>query len=405
LTRDISVMPKYEYFRCITCETRHYRIHELAPIKETPIIGFHKDAGCELEYFTDATHKAYLQSITPDSNTSSSTSIKKKRSMKWFIHKGRIFNRMGFYFSRTDYPEISPESFRGYVHDAIKKGLIERVKNSQIPSYRVVGELSDNKERGAVTLKRMGVGLEFEKILRDACLSYPKIHDIRLKVPTTELYKYLSQSRPAGKKNGRINLGKFQLKPYTFATISAYPNTVEIIIECSRLPIIYDTSGAQELIAMLGELRGRLMFGTHYQADGEVPSVLDWIVTNYHFNKDGRQYSGKRFEIKVKEMCAGMFRFYSKRFPDGVTRPRLEQIRSPNTKVLDEIAKMIKTDNFVRNTAGIKLTHEEARQVLDIIPESSFVPDDINQFSRQPIMIMMSGTSFFNPIQDGVFSF
>lgn len=400
-----SLQPSYTYFRCITCETIPQRIHELAPIKGVPIIEFHKGADCKIEYFTNDTCREYSQSVTPDGNTNRGIGGKKKHSMMWFIHKATIINRMGFDFSRDDFPEITAESFRKKIHDARKKELIEKVSNSLVPSFRVIGEPT-NKERGTVTLKRMGVGLEFEKLLQDTCISYPKIHDIRIKIPTEGLHRYLKQSCPMNKKNGRIYLGKYQLKPYTFATISVYPSMAEIIIECSRLPIVYDTNGAQELIVMLTELRDKLMFRTHFQVNDDIPSALEWIVTQYHFNKDGRsrQYSGEHFEVKVKEMCAGMFRFYDKRFPDGITRTRLEQIRSPQSNVLDVITEMIKTDHFVHGISGIKLTREEARKILDIMPNMDDSDSVFLDSSKKPVIIV-NWSSFFNPMQDRLFSF
>jgi len=397
---------KFTRFRCITCELDPYPIHEMVPVKDIPVIDFHKNAGCELEYFTDETYKEYKKLVTQDSNTSNNNRHTKKYSMKLFIHKARIKNRMGFDFNRDDFPEITEGNFRQYILRATRQGLIEKVKNSLVPSYRVIGE-STGRSYDVVTLKGMGVGLEFEKILRDTCISYPKIHDIRLKTSTEGLHEYLRRLYPVNKKNGGIKIPTFNPRPFTFLIVSVYPKTIEITIECSRMPIIYDTVGAEDFVLVLSEVRERLLSMTKYNREILIPSVLEWIVTQYHFNKDdhSKQYSGERFEVKVKEMSAGMIRFYSKSFSNGVTRPRLEQIRSPNTKILDEITKMIKTDNFVHNTAGIKLTHDEAHQILDIIPESSLVPDDINQIPKQPIMIMMSGTSFFNPIQDGVFSF
>lgn len=380
---------KTKYFRCVTCESPVYLIHKYAPNKEIPIIDFHKD--CKIEYYTAKQYKEYANTVTPKSHTT--------YNITWFLRKGRIINRMGLDFDRGDYPELTASNFRQYVRRAIKKGLIEKTDNFMVPSYRLVGEKT-GKNYAKVTREGMGVGLEFEKILRDTCIAYPKIHDIRIKTNIEGLYEILGEKYSKGKGNGRISLDRIALRPYIFATISVYPKTLEVSIACSRNPVIYDTKGAQEFVLMLSEIQ--MMIMSEAGSDQVmIPSILEWIVTQYHFNKDGnsKQYSGQQFEVKVKAMNAGLIRFYSKLFPDGITRTRLEQIRSPHTVILDEIRQMIKTDNFINNKQGITLTSEEASDILDIIPEArSDKPQNIN------LTVTLNGRNY-NPFQESLFSF
>ncbi|WP_268542359.1 hypothetical protein [Candidatus Nitrosotenuis cloacae] len=402
---------KYTHFRCSTCKSAVYPIHEIAPIKDIPMIDFHKKFGCEIQYLTYDEYAEYRKSVTQNSNsntnsnTNSDANRKKPRfSMKRFLHACMIINRMGFDVVRDDFPELSDVNFRQYILRATQAGKIETVIGGLTPSYRIVGEAT-GKQYGVVTLKRMGVGLELEKTLRDTNIAYPKIHDIRLKTPTEGLHEYLSKIYPVNKTNGRIKLPVFNPRPFTFLTVSVYPKTIEIIIECSRMPIIYDVYGAQDFILMLSEIRERLLFKTKYNREIKIDSVLEWIVTQYHFNKDeeSKQYSGEHFEVRVKDMSVGTIRFYSKLFPDGVTRTRLENIRNPNASVLDEVGKMIMTGNYVRNTSGIKLTSDEARKVLDIIPNSSNANNDTK--TNKPSVIVINGSSVFNPMQDRLYSF
>lgn len=379
---------KIKYFRCVTCESPVYFINEEAPNKGIPIIEFHKD--CKIEQYTGRQYTEYTESVTPKSHT--------RYSMKRFLRKARIINRMGFDFNRVDYPELSANNYRQYARRAIKNGLIEKTDDMMVPSYRVIGEKT-GKNYAKVTREGMGVGLEFEMILRDTCLAYPKIHDIRIKTNIEGLYEILAEKYRKEKGNGRISLESIAIRPYVFATISVYPKTLEISIGCSRDAIVYDTKGAQELLLMLSEIRTSVLGIARSNQEIMIPSILEWIITQYHFNKDGnsKQYSGQQFEVKVKEMSAGLTRFYSKLFPDGITRTRLEQIRSPQTRIFDEIVMMIKTDNYVNNTHGISLTNEEASKILDIIPKN-------HSNNSQNIMILLCGRNY-NPFQESLFSF
>ena len=63
------------------------------------------------------------------------------------------------------------------------------------------------------------------------------------------------------------------------------------------------------------------------------------------------------------------------------------------------------TGNYVNNTSGIKLTHEEARKVLDIIPNSPDVGDNDIQDVNKPSVIVVNGSSVFNPMLDRLYSF
>lgn len=388
---------KLTHFRCVSCESEVYSIHKQVPHNEKPILDFHKEQNCKIEYYTKESRIEYLKSETPSSNTDHL--IKSRYSMDWFIHKCTVICKMGFEFSRHDFPQLSKANYRTYVCRATKKGLIQKTLNGLVPSFWVVG-LPYDKERGTVTLKGMGVGLEFEQRLRDCGLAHPAIHDIRLKIPTSEFYDNIPNSVPKDPTNGRIFLGEHKLKDYVFAKISAYPKSIEIIIECSTFPLIYDTAGAGQFISMMGEIRGILM-SKSYNLDNDIPPAISWIVTEYHFNKDGTsmQYSGESFEITVNEMSTGLIRFYSHKFPNGVTRARLEQVRTPQKSLIDVTTEMIMTDNYVNNRSGIKLTHEQACKVLDIIPKSNTVTNSI----ISPIVVV-NYSPIFNPLSDRLYS-
>jgi len=119
---------------------------------------------------------------------------------------------------------------------------------------------------------------------------------------------------------------------------------VQIDIGCSVEPLVYDIRGAFQLFQFLERIRYNLLYYTNFALE-DIPDPREWIITNYHMNKDGsREYSGKKFNVAVEDFAGGLIRCYAKNFPNGSTKVRIEQIKSPKCSVNEEINKMITAD-------------------------------------------------------------
>ena len=82
---------------------------------------------------------------------------------------------------------------------------------------------------------------------------------------------------------------------------------------------------------------------TGYEID--LPDFKKWIVTHYHFGKDGsEEYNGQMFHRTFEDLECGLVRFFSKKLKDNKIIPRIEIIQSPQISLDKEINRMIETE-------------------------------------------------------------
>jgi len=68
-----------------------------------------------------------------------------------------------------------------------------------------------------------------------------------------------------------------------------------------------------------------------------IPHYANWIITMWHFNKDGlKEYAGEKFSITVEKAKHTIERIYTKDF-NGKKRPRWEIQEYPNKSVKEAI--------------------------------------------------------------------
>lgn len=329
----------------------------------TPIISYHNN--CDVEKFTESDYKKLDGNVTLDCHT-----YHKRRGLKWFENKARIINKMGVSFIKSDFPELTNDAFRQNIHRLGNK--VVKVIGGRYPNYRFF-DINTGFEKPTVTLVGMRVGLEFEKLLLNAEHQYPQIHDVKLYFSSENLHSTLvANNFQVDPTNHGIMLPTIPLsepneEENTYAKVMVYPESVHIDIACTYLGIIYDIRGALRFVRMLEKIRNSLQkYSTAQSAD--IPDPLDWIITHYHFAKDGNiSYAGERFEIKVEDFSAGLIRFYSKQFQNGQTITRLEQARTPKNTVKKEIETMEKIANNIANVDGPKYDDVETERRLRII--------------------------------------
>ncbi len=263
----------------------------------------------------------------------------KGKKLRQFATKAIQINQGGYDFDYSYFPEISQGKFRQNINrlgDLIVKTVNSRPCSYKIKGFKVYGTRDD------VTLEGMGVGTNMEEILREVRFQPPKVHDIKINFKSNLHFILEKENYKVDPRNKRISLGEWNLQEHVYVNVSVYPDTVQLDIACSGKPIIYDIDGAQEFNAMLGRIYQIIMF--HAMPYNLIMSRTgEWKITNYHFNRDGHQeYSGPKFHRTVKDFVGGIHRFYSKLFPDGRIRMRLEELQSPNCTVAEELSKMRK---------------------------------------------------------------
>jgi hypothetical protein len=191
------------------------------------------------------------------------------------------------------------------------------------------------------TTQGMGVKQNIDSILESLKEQPPAIHDLKLKFDGNNLYENLNDgTRNINSYNKGIILESLSWG-YIIAKIIVYPKTVHIDLGCTFQPYPYSCGGAIELRKTLEKIRQYLLDLSKDSAT--IPPVDDWVITQYHFGKDGKEsLSGLSFEHTWEEVEGGFKRFYSKHMPDGRIIPRLEQIRTPNRTMYEEMELMAK---------------------------------------------------------------
>lgn len=255
---------------------------------------------------------------------------------KLFLEKARRINEIEHIsFSFMDFSELSQGNFRQIVHRLHDQ--IEVVCKSRPCFYKIKGvKLPGDNHR--VTQRVMGD--EVFHLLNKLKDQPPKIHDLKFKFSSDihNLLCNLNCSVDPSNKSIKINIPSFDKN--IVVKFLVYPKTVQVDVGCTFKPFVYDIPGVLHLASVLGRVCGYIDNMTNYEA--KFPPVGEWIVTHYHFGKDGtEQYSGQMFHYSWDDVSTGLVRFYSKSMPDGKVIPRMEQIVTPRISLDQEMERII----------------------------------------------------------------
>ena len=263
-----------------------------------------------------------------------------------------IITKQKIEFSFHDFEKhgIKKGNFRQYVRKL--RSIIYLVYKSNCGFYALKG-IKFSKLRKKITDRGMGVGTAtLEETLSMLQHLPPQLHNIRIKFSSKNLHKIFCQHRKLTpmKKNNQILLEYPYANELEIQRILCQisPESVQIMIAATYQPIYCDPEGILELTSLLGHLRDYLL----QRSDPNfavIPNVLDWIVSSYHFNKDGISRSGQTAEITVFDFDSIMMRFYTKTMPDGTKKDRLEAELTPNILVKQLFRKTLGLDSEKTN--------------------------------------------------------
>ena len=269
------------------------------------------------------------------------TACRSREQRDFLTRAMKINSELHIPFSRMHYSDFTPANYRKMVSRLRKLGVVELVFRSKVGFYKVKG-VNFITDRKFVTYEGKGVGLNMIPLLQMIRIQPPSIHDIKLKFNSSHLHERLKDSLPVNPANQGI-LVKISLGQYIEAKIMVYPNVVQVDLGCTIKPFVYDIGSALELMMHMGSLRMYLLYLASFQAD--IPLPGNWIVTHYHFGKDGMEtYTGKTFEHKFEDVTGGLIRYYSKTMPSGKMMPRLETICTPQVALNEQIDRMIQEE-------------------------------------------------------------
>jgi len=258
------------------------------------------------------------------------------KSVEKFLRRCKKFNedqREPFCF--LDFPELSHSNFR----QKIKRGrpFIEVVTKGHPTFYKVKGaKLPLDPSR--LTLEPMGVSPKLMEILESLKDQPPMIHDIKIGVQAKIHEMLVKKGCSVHPKNHGIVINEIPSFDNNLTIkILVYPNSLQIDIGCSARPLVYDIGS----LLLLHEHLARVSFYLTQLTGVLLEPVKDWVISQYHFNKDGSFGADKRdFLLTVEEVSSGLIRFYSKNI-NGKEIARLEQIRSPQRTIPEEMLKIM----------------------------------------------------------------
>jgi len=259
----------------------------------------------------------------------------------------------GELFSRLDLGQFEPY-FRYYV---CKLGdIFEKVIDSRPPFFKLRGIQVQNQTIKD-TLARQ-VKPDFEKIVYNL-KHYPAyIHDIKISTNTAGLYHGLVRSgHIPNKQNRQIIIRDFPIisKFKTVATVSRN-GILTLHIGCTYNPLLYSISGFDVLIQYLSQVQ----FTLQARSGGSsffVP-IHEWIVTYYHFNKDGVIIDSPIHRYSIIDL-QNHSQIYLKKFPNGKTALRWEKKLAPNLPIEKEQEKA--GDEYLQH----KTTLDDVQELYD----------------------------------------
>lgn len=258
-----------------------------------------------------------------------------------FLEKAYLINvKEQRAFSYGDFKQLSHVNFRKIIH-GLKDQIQVHIK-SRPCFYKIKGVVLPGDSH-IVTNKVMGVeALEMLQKLRE---QPPKVHDLKIKFDSDLHIHLVSKGASVNPQNHSIKVGVPSFDQNITMKLLVYPKTVQLDIGCTFKPFLYDLSGIFELNALLGRICAHIDYLTDGQA--RYPAITKWIITHYHFGKDGsEQYNGQLFHKTYEEFSSGLVRIYSKVMPGGERILRAEQIVTPHVTLNQEIDRIIQSETI-----------------------------------------------------------
>jgi len=256
-------------------------------------------------------------------------------AQKRFLDKATKINlQEGRPFCFQDFLDnMSHGAFKQQIHRL--KDRITIVQKS-IPTFYKVSGIDLPLDWHNVTPKPMGSAQNLVTILESLKTQPTMIHDIKIQFTSNLHQGLVKRGATTHPKNKSIKCSNLPITDnHIIINALVYPKTTQLSVSCTYKPIIYDVASLLYLIEILSQASMSLFS----LSQTSIPDVKDWIVTQYHMNKDGLVMDGEKFHITIGEMTNGLIRYYSKKLPSGKTVVRLEQIRSPKTSIMDMMKK------------------------------------------------------------------
>ncbi len=273
-----------------------------------------------------------------NANLTLSTNANHTKSQKHFLDRATSINKIEQrLFCLFDF-NSSKGNFRQKILEL--KPYIEKVIDGRPSFYKVKGiEMPDDQR--SITLKPTGVDTsQLEQLLLNCKNQPPCVHDLRFKIESDLHTKLLEKGLTPNKHNNSITITN-DLIPSPDSNLNiklvVTPKHIQLIVGCSTKPIIWNLGTIHDLGFNLG--RYIELLRSFVNDLFSIQPISKWRTVAYHFNKDGTfELQDSNFHLYFEDFTGCLTRIYTKHFPDGKTRLRIEETRTVN-QPLEELAK------------------------------------------------------------------
>jgi hypothetical protein len=267
--------------------------------------------------------------------------------------------------------EFAPKYAHGTIRNAFSKlanlNLIELWCRSS-DAYYILHIAGRKRPRKAVTVTHMGGKYNLKQLTIEDYVKYLdslgweeiwKVHDLVLCFEIEGLYEQVL-------REGKFHVNE-QSKDIQFLIIGWENNrslnvilhrtgTVTCYLKCSECPIEVTPEGLVDLSAFLGRVQTRLADALDASSTESgvtsVPDVSSWVVTQWHYGKDGKsEISGKSLNVTYKTWSGALVRIYLKKHgkkfkarKEIIEQPRNTLPRTFSDKIVSE--KSYETEEF-----------------------------------------------------------
>jgi hypothetical protein len=291
----------------------------------------------------------------------------------------RPFSYMDFLHFEVDGQSYNPEygTIRNKLSKFSKEGKIELCYIDTIAFYSLPGKkfgkdklmtdnntdiihYNTNKHEQYKAIRKHSL----YNMIKDIVFGKKSLHDIHLSFKVDGLWNYLSgidyfKKRTNSKK--AITFGYYPIERYFSIRVRVqHTDTVNVIIVCSKNPVVCDDDGIIRLSDALTRIEERLSavvndqnnktFNAEYNpSEIKIPNKDDWIITLWHLHRDSyEEYSGEKFQCSWKVAKNLFLRIYSKELKLNRNIIRVELQENPDILFKNLLVDFIRNDNYQR---------------------------------------------------------
>lgn len=253
---------------------------------------------------------------------------------------------------------ITPKTFRNKMSEMVRNGDMVVYYKSSLTFYTVPGS---EHSLNPVTQYHTGVNRDLLEMVSRIPMKERSLHDIHIAFSIPGIWERLRVAAPSLPMNSvskDISVAKYQFRNCEVRLTVHSTGTVSVIVGCSSSPIPLTPLGMIEFTEILTRVEERFRYrlgGREGIDDGgdmssrigdrppqAIPPYGQWLVTMWHFGVDSvTESTGKRYQETWEVARNTFLRLYSKEFPDGKRRHRVEVEESPRTAVQDVLSRVL----------------------------------------------------------------